>query len=228
MNAGFGETSPIVLAPSTFEEAYTMMMQALNRSDRYQHPVIVLVDKQLCEGYKTVKKSDLTQGKIDRGERATLPSSDAQDTYLRYQITESGISPYAIPGEGLTRMTTSYEHDEAGATSESPETKQAQMQKRFKKRTTFLAQEYQNDQIAYEVVNPYAENFFVTRGINRYNLEALIKDRPDRGVIVIKVFHPFCPSLIDFFKNHQHQIKKLIFVEMNYEGQMEKIVRQEC
>jgi hypothetical protein len=34
--------------------------------------------------------------------------------------------------------------------------------------------------------------------------------------------------LSEFFKVHEHQIKKLIFVEMNYEGQMERVVRQEC
>lgn len=237
MNASFGETSPIVLAPSTFEEAYQMMMLALNWSDRYQHPTIVLVDKQLCEGYKSIDPHDLRQVPLDRGEllshaQNTLPtdkeSEEIQDTYLRYQITESGISPYAIPGEGLTWMTTSYQHDEAGATSESPEDKRQQMQKRFKKRTTFLAQEKLEHHAAYEIINPYAQKFFITRGINRYNLELLIKDKPDWGLIVIKIFHPFGQELADFFQDHFHQIQKLIFVEMNYEGQMEKVVRQEA
>jgi pyruvate/2-oxoacid:ferredoxin oxidoreductase alpha subunit len=66
MNASFGETSPAVLAPSTFEEAYTMMGQLLNWSDMYQHPAIFLVDKQLCEGYKTVAEKDLQQVAINR------------------------------------------------------------------------------------------------------------------------------------------------------------------
>jgi pyruvate/2-oxoacid:ferredoxin oxidoreductase alpha subunit len=66
MNASFGETSPAVLAPSTFEEAYTMMGQLLNWADVYQHPVIFLVDKQLCEGYKTVAEKDLQQVAINR------------------------------------------------------------------------------------------------------------------------------------------------------------------
>ncbi|MDR2189911.1 MAG: hypothetical protein LBP53_01660 [Candidatus Peribacteria bacterium] len=33
---------------------------------------------------------------------------------------------------------------------------------------------------------------------------------------------------MQFFQAHEHQIQKLIFVEMNYEGQMEKIVRNAC
>ena len=54
LHASFGGTSPIVVAPSTFEEAYSMMGQIFDWADRYQHPVIFLVDKQLSEGYKTV------------------------------------------------------------------------------------------------------------------------------------------------------------------------------
>jgi pyruvate/2-oxoacid:ferredoxin oxidoreductase alpha subunit len=49
MNPSFGETTPAVLAPSTFEEAYHMMGQAFNWADLYQHPTIILVDKQLTE-----------------------------------------------------------------------------------------------------------------------------------------------------------------------------------
>ena len=49
LNASFGDTFPIVLAPSTFEESYTLIGKALNRSDMYQHPVIYLIDKQLSE-----------------------------------------------------------------------------------------------------------------------------------------------------------------------------------
>jgi pyruvate/2-oxoacid:ferredoxin oxidoreductase alpha subunit len=49
LNAGFGETKPIVLAPSTYEEAYEMISLALNWSEIYQHPVIFLIDKTLSE-----------------------------------------------------------------------------------------------------------------------------------------------------------------------------------
>jgi pyruvate/2-oxoacid:ferredoxin oxidoreductase alpha subunit len=102
------------------------------------------------------------------------------------------------------------------------------MQKRFRKRVTFYAKEFVKDITAYEIINPQAEKFFVTRGINRYNLELLIKDKPDWGLIVIKIFHPFDIRLIDFFRVHEQQITKLIFVEMNYEGQMERFIRREC
>ena len=226
IHSSFGETSPIVIAPSTFEEAYSMMSQVFNWADRYQHPVLFLVDKQLCEGYKSVNEEDLMTLPIDRGE---VVGSGEGDTYLRYKLTESGISPCAIPGQETTLfMATSYEHDEAGASNEHPNTKAQQMQKRFKKMQTFSAKEFLHEGLAYEIINPQAEKFFITRGINRYTLSSLIKDKPEWGLIVIKVFHPFDDKLAAFFKAHQEQIKKLTFVEMNYEGQMERIVRNAC
>ena len=144
-------------------------------------------------------------------------------------MTESGISPCAVPGqEGTLFMATSYEHDESGASNEDPRIKDEQMQKRSRKMWTFCAQEFVQEGIAYEIINPQAEHFFVTRGINRYNLEMLIKERSDWGLIVIKVFHPFDSRLAEFFRTYEKQIKKLIFVEMNYEGQMEEMVRSAC
>lgn len=227
LNASFGETNPAVLAPSTFEEAWTMMGLAFNWADKYQHPIVILVDKQLAEWYKTIKKSDLVQVEIDRGE--IYKKTGSQDEYLRYRDTESGISPYGMPGiEDQIFMTTSYEHTESWETSENPEIKNQQMQKRFRKKQAFFTNVYQRDFQAYEVINPYAERFFVTRWINRYNLEKFVKDKPEWGVIVIKIFYPFSVHLPKWFETHKNQIKELIFVEMNYKWSMEKLVRMEC
>lgn len=49
LNASFGDTFPIVVAPSTYEDGYNLIGKALNRSDQYQHPVIFLSDKQYSE-----------------------------------------------------------------------------------------------------------------------------------------------------------------------------------
>jgi hypothetical protein len=37
------------------------------------------------------------------------------------------------------------------------------MQKRFRKRVTFYAKEFVKDITAYEIINPQAEKFFITR-----------------------------------------------------------------
>lgn len=227
MNASFGDTFPIVVAPSTFEETYTLIGKALNRSDIYQHPVIFLVDKQLAEWYKTVDPDGLHAEPVDQGKR--LERSDGEDTYLRYAVTDDGISPYAIPGrEGTTFMASSYEHTASGETNEHPMIKIEQTDKRMKKMETFVTQEFNDTFAGYEIIRPEARRFFVTRGINRYNLEHYIQDKPERWVTVIKSFQPFDPRLKEFFQKQSHQIEQLVFVEMNYHGQMQRVVMEQC
>lgn len=69
LHASFGDTNPIVFAPSTFEEAYSFAGMALNRSDQYQHPVIMLVDKQLSESYLSIDPQKLFAEPIKRGKK---------------------------------------------------------------------------------------------------------------------------------------------------------------
>ena len=59
----FGTHSPIVLAPSTYEEYFEMVGQALNFSDQYQHPVVILCEKCLSEGYCSMNLESLTYQK---------------------------------------------------------------------------------------------------------------------------------------------------------------------
>ena len=100
MNASFGDTQPIVYAPSKFEELYTDIWKALNWSDIYQHPVIFLLDKQLSESYKSIA-TDLQAEPIDRG---IIAESKQNDEYLRYKLTDTGISPYAVPGQEIQHL----------------------------------------------------------------------------------------------------------------------------
>ena len=44
----------------------------------------------------------------------------------------------------------------------------------------------------------------------------------------MKVFQPFDESLRKFFKEHEDQIEKLLFVELNHDGSCERYIRTEC
>ena len=44
----------------------------------------------------------------------------------------------------------------------------------------------------------------------------------------MKVFQPFDESLRRFFKEHENQIEKLLFVELNHDGSCERYIRTEC
>jgi 2-oxoglutarate/2-oxoacid ferredoxin oxidoreductase subunit alpha len=83
LNASFGDTFPIVLAPSTFEEGYRQIGKALNWSDIYQHPVILLTDKQFSEGYIAINPKDLKAEEIKRGKLV-----QGTEGYKRYEFTK--------------------------------------------------------------------------------------------------------------------------------------------
>lgn len=226
LNASFGDTKPIVFAPSTFEEAYTFTGKALNWSDQYQHPVIMLVDKQLSESYLSIDPQKLIPEPIKRGKKADWGS---EDQFKRYAFSDDGISPDSVPWtENTTFIATSYEHDEYGATNEEPTIKGKMMQKRAQKLKTFVDQEFSSDFYGYEIINPDAEIFYITMGINRYALEQHIKGKAELGLIVIKSFFPFDPRVKVFLDEKKTKIKKLIFVEMNQSGILEDLVRKEC
>lgn len=226
LHASFGDTKPIVLYPSTFEEAYFFAGKALNWSDQYQHPVILLSDKQLSESYLSIDPQNLLAEPIKRGKKA---DSTAEDQFKRYEFSPDGISPYSVPWtEHTTFIATSYEHDEYGSTNEEPTMKGKMMEKRVQKLKTFVEQEFNSDFYGYEIINPDAETFYITMGINRYALEQHIKGKTEMGLIVIKSLSPFDPSLKAFLEEHKKKIKRLIFVEMNQSGILEDLVRKEC
>ncbi len=235
LNASFGDTFPIVLAPSTFEEGYTLIGKALNRSDLYQHPIIFLIDKQLSESYLSIDPAKLIAQPIMRGKLL----NQWTDGYKRYENTSDGISPVMLPGtENGEFIATSYEHDEYGATTEDPIIKKQQQDKRFTKLATFVQQEFTKDFYGYEIINPQAKQFFVTFGVNRYVLEEYIRNKNWKlkienwnvkyGLIVIKVLQPLDMRLKEFLDTHAKQIKKLIFVEMNTSGQLQELITNKC
>lgn len=226
LHASFGDTKPIVLYPSTFEEAYSFAGKALNWSDQYQHPVILLSDKQLSESYLSIDPHKLLVEPIKRGKKA---DSTAEDQFKRYEFSPDGISPYSVPWtEHTTFIATSYEHDEYGSTNEEPTMKGKMMEKRAQKLKTFVEQEFNSDFYGYEIINPDAETFYITMGINRYALEQHIKDKAEMGLVVIKSLSPFDLRLKAFLDERQKKIKSLIFVEMNQSGILEDLVRKEC
>jgi 2-oxoglutarate ferredoxin oxidoreductase subunit alpha len=226
LNASFWDTKPIVFAPSTFEETYNFTWKALNWSDQYQHPVIMIVDKQLSESYLSINEKTLKAEKINRWEKIKKPE---EDTYIRYKITESWISPYAIPwDDNTTFIASSYEHDEYWFTNEEPNTKKAMMDKRAKKLETFTKEEFNKNFYWYEIINPNAKTFYITMWINRYPIENHIKNKDELWLIIIKSFQPFDKRLKSFLDENEKNIKWITFVEMNQSWILEDLVRKEC
>ena len=134
IHAAHGEFPRAVLAPASVEDAFWLTIKAFNLAEKYQTPVILITDQYLASSYATVERFDLSKVTIDRGLLLSKEELIKLGEYKRYKITESGISPRAIPLEGGALVVTdSDEHNEEGHLIEDAKTRTAMMLKRMRK-----------------------------------------------------------------------------------------------
>ena len=137
LHAHQGDFPKIVLAAGDAEEAFYLTMQAFNLADKYQTPVVLLIDKNICEHDQSMPIFDYANYNIDRGKF----TSENKEGYERYALTDDGISERTVPGSGNFFIANSYEHTPLGHDSEEIIDIEAQMRKRMKKLVTCAANE---------------------------------------------------------------------------------------
>jgi 2-oxoglutarate ferredoxin oxidoreductase subunit alpha len=126
--AGHGEFPRIILAPGTLDEGFRCAAAAFELADRFQVPVFILTDQYFVDSSYNIPPFD-TQA-VAR----TNQIVDTTDEYLRYRLTENGLSPRGIPGRGSGFVCVdSDEHDESGHITESGEVRVAMVDKRLRK-----------------------------------------------------------------------------------------------
>ncbi len=134
LSASQGEFPRIVIAPSNSEESFRLAFEAFNLAERYQTPVILLMDKHLSESTWTLEPFDTSGMVVDRGSRLDEAALASIDEYKRYAFTPSGVSPMARPGTpGGVFVATSDEHDERGDICEDEPVRSRMMEKRLRK-----------------------------------------------------------------------------------------------
>jgi 2-oxoglutarate ferredoxin oxidoreductase subunit alpha len=139
LGAAFGDFPRVIAAPLDIGDCFTLMPEIFNLTDKFQCPGIVLCDLLLSEGRLSVDSKLLDfKPPIDRGEMITSNGEVHEEEYLRYKITESGVSPRAIPGlPGYMHVVSSDEHEENGVLISDEYTnhakRRAMMEKRMRK-----------------------------------------------------------------------------------------------
>ncbi|MEW6722272.1 MAG: 2-oxoacid:acceptor oxidoreductase subunit alpha [Candidatus Micrarchaeota archaeon] len=135
LHASQGDFPRIILAPGDVQECFFLAAKALNLAEKYQIPVILMSDKNLSESVFSTGRFDQSKVKIERGKIAkSLPPLPSMTRWKRYALTPDGVSERVLPGtENGIHVSTSYEHDETGFSSESFVMRTKQVQKRASK-----------------------------------------------------------------------------------------------
>ncbi len=132
VNSGTGDCPRIVLAPTDTASCYDATVLALYLAEKYQTLAILLLDFFLSNSIRNIQIPEPPPPEMLNANIA--PSEEELKDYQRYRVTESGISPRAIPGtpNGLF-FATGLEHDEYGRPDYSDAGHLKMTQKRFNK-----------------------------------------------------------------------------------------------
>jgi len=129
VNGLHGDAPRLVVAPNSIADCVAATQWAVHLTEALQSPAIVLSDQYFGQT-RAVVDPPADIGLV--GER--LKASAGAEAYKRYAITESGISPMAIPGTAGTAYTADgLEHNERGLPSSQAGDHIRQLDKRAKK-----------------------------------------------------------------------------------------------
>ncbi len=124
-----GDAPRIVVAPNSIADCLTATQWAVHLAEALQAPAIVLSDQFFGQA-RAVTDRPADSGLV--GARLTAPAGT--EGYKRYAVTESGVSPMAIPGTpGLAYTADGLEHSERGIPSSGATDHRTQLDKRSRK-----------------------------------------------------------------------------------------------
>jgi 2-oxoglutarate/2-oxoacid ferredoxin oxidoreductase subunit alpha len=234
LGAAFGDYPRVIAAPLDIGDCFKIIPEIFNIADRFQCPGLVLCDLLLSEGRLSVDPKDLDFGPvIDRGELITAASPafgpDGNGVYKRYRITESGISPRAIPGvPGHTHTAASDEHDEDGVLISdeftNPAKRRAMMEKRMRKVAGIEAAVPPPALSGPRDADITLIGWGSTRGVIEEACEILTEQGISANQLQIRWLVPLHGgAILDILKNSRYTI----IVENNYSGQFARYLRSE-
>jgi len=219
INASHGEFLRVVMAPGDASETFWSMVNAFNLADKYQIPVIVLLDKYLSESPSSLETFDTKKVTIKRGEILTQAKLNKIKDYKRYQFTKSGISPRSLPGlAGGEHQANSDEHDEYGYSTEDAAIRQKMMDKRAAK-LSGLVKELPQPKI-YGSKN--AALTIICWGSSKMPAVEALNDLKDVRVMHLQYL---CPFPAQFIKKNVNPEKSII-IEGNQNGQLQQLIQQ--
>ncbi len=217
---GHGDAPRVVLAPCTVEDCFYQTIRAFNLAERTQGPVLVLSDQALAQRFETMSIPDFSQIQLE--DRLVIAQEDSQ-TYQRYRITDSGVSPMGIPGMPGAYIARGLEHDGGGLPNYEPMLHEQMQEKRFRKLNLVL----DNSPLNLERWgDPTAQIGIISWGSTEGTIREAVEQCGDipLDVLMVKLINPLPTAAIaEFLKGK----KKVIVPEVNYHAQFTHLLRTE-
>ncbi len=226
MHAAHGEFARIILASGDIEECFYDAAEVFNLAEKYQMPVIHLLDKGMANSSQTYPIFDYSKVKIDRG--LIVGEKDLEGKiYKRFQYTETGVSPRAFLGtKNGVQWYSGDEHNEMGNINEESINRRKMMDKRIGK----LALVDREVPLEFKVNffgDKDAENIVVSWGSPKGAIIEALNQLKDEGFslgyLQVRMIVPF-PSA--YVKELLMGKKRIIDVEDNHEAQFGGVITE--
>jgi 2-oxoglutarate ferredoxin oxidoreductase subunit alpha len=229
LHAAHGEFPRLVIASGDMEEAFYDSALAFNYADRFQTPVVHLVDKALANSTQTFQMFDTHRVMIDRGKLLAHDAllSNGKEPYKRFEFVEDGVSPRARLGTpGAYFWNTGDEHDEMGHISEDPENRDRMMEKRMRKLDTAAKAIPLKEKVNFfgpKSADATIVSWGTPKGAILDALEFFEAEGLKVNFLQLRLLTPF-PS--EYVSEVLGRAKRKIDIEMNFSGQLASLIRQ--
>jgi 2-oxoglutarate/2-oxoacid ferredoxin oxidoreductase subunit alpha len=215
-----GDVARPVLAPVDVADIFGITVEAFNIAEQYQTPVIVLSDGDIGQRKETIEPFDVSAFKVIDRDR---PTGDELSPYVRFRITESGVSPISEPGmPGGNYLASGIEHTQTGAPTASGSLHVEMTVKRFRKFDPLK----QRRDLFTEYGQPGAPLALVSWGsVAGIAQEAL--DLARREGLKVKLLVPklLFPVPEQIYRSFFASVQAGLVVEQSYQGQLYRLLR---
>ena len=223
IHASQDEFPRFVLAPTSIKHAFDTVVRGFHLAEKYQVPVIILVDQYFNDSL-FIATEPLTAP--EQVERFLISDADMAEpaAYKRFALTESGISPRALPCRGKARVTvTANEHSEDGHISEAISDRNNMVNKRNGKTAAML-----------DEMTPPAEYFGdsqtllvgwgSTDATIREAVDMLRNEDYDVGALIFSDLWPFPKA---HAQKALSKADRFFTVELNASSQLGRLIREQ-
>lgn len=214
-----GDAPHVVVAPLSIPDCLLTAQWSVHLAETMQTPVIMLSDQAIGQARAVIDKPAEI---AFPARRAT--ATDIDGAYERYAVTDSGVSPMALPGtpggqytaDGLT-------HNARGTPSSQAKDHIGQLDKRLRKLTTF---DYGAHWAEIEGEGDVAViTWGSTAAPVREALAALRAEGVSVKLIALRLISPAQPERL---AEALAGIKRLIIIEQSHSGQFWRYLRAHC
>ena len=231
LSAAPGDFPRVIIAPGDIGECYTETKRAFYLAEKYQLPVMVLVDKHLCESFQNINLSEIEKEfvfdydkRINIIEKIGDKELNQDKIYRRYA---DGNLSRPLPGNQQGIFTyAGDEHNEVGYIIEDSETAKRMNERRMRKLDLI-----RKELPAVKLIGPKdADVTVVSWGSNKGAIiEAvgkLNKEGKKINFLPIKFMCPFQDEIKTILEKIKQEKKLLVLTEANYSGQLGSLIRE--